>query len=124
MRKPTGPTRGSPAPPGQLEPEGERPIGEIVGDLVADGKAYARAEFNVVKTIAASKASGLKAPLALLGAAMLVGMAALNALAVAVFIMLALVMRPLFAGLLAFVLIAAVAAFLGMLGVRKLRQLP
>ncbi len=109
---------GVPIPPG-----GERPIGEIVSDLVDDGKAYARAEFNVAKSIAAAKASGLKLPLILLGAALLVAMAALNAFAVAVFIMFAMVMRPILAALLAFLLIAGLAALLGWLGVRKLKQL-
>ena len=113
MLKPTGP----------IPPGGERPIGEIVSDLVDEGKAYARAEFNVAKAIAASKASGLKAPLALLAAALLVGMAALNALAVAIFILFALMMRPLFAALLAFALIAGLAALLGWLGVQKLKKL-
>ena len=112
MLKPTGP----------IPPGGERPIGEIVSDLVGEGKAYARAEFNVAKTIAASKASGLKAPIILLAAALVVGMAALNALAVAIFILFALIMRPLFAAVLAFLLIAGVAAFLGWLGVQKLRK--
>ena len=113
MLKPTGP----------IPPGGERPIGEIVSDFVDEGKAYARAEFNVVKTIAASKAGGLKAPLILLSAALFVGMAALNALAVAIFILFALMMRPLFAAVLAFVLIAGVAALLGWMGVQKLRKL-
>ena len=63
MLKPTGP----------IPPGGERPIGEIVGDLVDEGKAYARAEFNVVKTIAATKAGEYKAPLILFGAALLIG---------------------------------------------------
>jgi hypothetical protein len=108
---------------GPIPPGGERPIGEIVSDLVDEGKAYARAEFNVAKAIAASKASGLKAPLILLSAALLVGMAALNALAVAVFILFALMMRPLFAALLAFALIAGLAALLGWLGVQKLKKL-
>ena len=112
MLKPTGP----------IPPGGERPIGEIVSDLVSEGKTYARAEFNVAKTIAASKASGLKAPIILLAAALVVGMAALNALAVAIFILFALIMRPLFAAVLAFLLIAGVAAFLGWLGVQKLRK--
>lgn len=112
MLKPTGP----------IPPGGERPIGEIVGDLVDEGKAYARAEFNLVKTIAASKAGAYKTPLILFAAALLVGMAALNALAVAVFILFALVMQPLFAALLAFLLIAGLAALLGWLGVQKLSK--
>lgn len=113
MLKPTGP----------IPPGGERPIGEIVSDLVDEGKAYARAECDVVKAMAASRATGLKVPLILLAAAVFIGMAALNALAVAIFIMLAMVMRPIFAGLLAFLLIAGVAGLLGWLGVQKLKKL-
>jgi hypothetical protein len=113
MLKPTGP----------IPPGGERPIGEIVSDLVDEGKAYARAEFNVAKAIAASKASGLKAPLILLTAALFVGMAALNALAVAILILFALMMRPVLAALLTFLLIAGVAALLGWAGVQKLKKL-
>lgn len=101
----------------------ERPIGEIVSDIVDDGKAYARAELNVAKSIAAAKAKALRAPVILLGASVFVAMAALNALAVAIFVVLALVMSPLLAGLLAFVLIGAVAGLLGWLGVQKLKDL-
>ncbi len=108
---------------GPIPPGGERPIGEIVSDLVEEGKAYARAEFELAKAVAASKASGLKVPLILFAAALLVGMAALNAFAVAVFIVLAMVMKPVLAGLLAFLLMAGVAGLLGWLGVRKLKQL-
>lgn len=110
-------------PSGPIPPGGERPIGEIVGDLVDEGKAYARAELNLAKAIGASKASALKAPLILLAASLFVGMAALNALAVAIFIVLAMVMKPILAGLLAFLLIAGVAGLLAWLGIRKLREL-
>ena len=101
----------------------ERPIGEIVSDIVDDGKAYARAELGVAKAIAAAKARALKAPLILLTAAVFVGMAALNALAVAIFVALAMVMSTLLAGILAFLLIGAVAGLLGWLGLNKLRDL-
>jgi uncharacterized membrane protein YqjE len=113
MLKPT-----DPPPPGD-----ERPIGEIVSDIVDEGKAYARAELNVAKAIAAAKANALKAPLVLLIAAVFVGMAALNALAVAIFVALAMVMSAPLAGILAFLLIGAVAGLLGWLGVNKLRNL-
>ncbi|MGI8705673.1 MAG: phage holin family protein [Sphingomicrobium sp.] len=113
MLKPT-----DPPPPGS-----ERPIGEIVRDIVDDGKAYARAELNVAKTMVTAKLGALKAPVILLAAAMFVGMAALNALAVAIFVALATVMSPLLAGILAFLLIGAVAALLGWLGIRKLGDL-
>jgi fatty acid desaturase len=108
-----------PPPPGD-----ERPIGEIVSDLVDDGKAYARAEINLAKTIAAAKANALKAPAILLVAAAVIAMAAVNALAVAIFIALAMLMPAIIAGVLAFLLIGGVAALLGWLGVQKLRNLP
>ena len=104
-------------------PTGERPIGDIVSDIVEDGKAYARAELNLAKTMAAAKASALKTPAILLVAATFVGMAALNALAVAIFVLLAMVMSPLLAAILAFLLIGGIAALLGWLGVRRLRSL-
>lgn len=116
--KPLPPVGAKPLPPRR-----ERPIGEIFGDLVDEGKAYARAELNVAKAIAASKASGLKTPLILLAAAAVIALAAVNALAVAIFILLALLMKPMFAAILAFVLIAGIAGLLAWLGVRKLQSL-
>jgi hypothetical protein len=106
-----------------LPPGGERPIGEIVSDLFDEGKAYARAELNVAKAIAASKASGLKTPLILFAAAAVIALTALNALALAIFILLVLLMKPVLAAILAFVLIAGTAGLLAWLGIRKLRSL-
>ena len=100
----------------------ERPIGEIVSDLVDEGKAFARAELDVAKAMAAARANALKAPVILLVAATFVGMAALNALAVAIFFLLAMVMAPVLAAVLAFLLIGGTAALLGWLGVQKLRN--
>lgn len=113
MLKPADPT----------PPHDERPISEIVGELVDEGKAFAKAELNLAKAIAGAKAKALRAPAILLAAALLVGMAALNALAVAVMIALAMLMHPLLAGVLAFVLIGGVAALLAWLGIDKLRKL-
>lgn len=104
-------------------PMSERPIGDIVSDIVDDGKAYARAELSLAKAMAAAKASELKAPAILLVSATFVGMAALNALAVAIFMLLAMVVNPVLAGLLAFLLVGGVAALLGWLGVQKLRKM-
>lgn len=101
----------------------ERPIGDIVGDLVDEGKAYAKAELNLARAIATSRAKALKAPAILLVSALFVGMGALNALCVAIFVSLATLMNPILAGLLAFVLIGAVAAGLAWLGIEKLRTL-
>lgn len=104
-------------------PNGERPIGDIVSDIVDDGKAFARAEFNLAKAMAAAKAGEAKTPAILLVAATFVAMAALNALAVAIFVLLAMVMPALLAAVLAFLLIGGIAGLLGWLGVQKLRSL-
>ena len=103
-------------------PTSERPIGDIVSDIVDDGKAFARSELNLAKAMAAAKASAFKVPAILLVAATFVAMAALNALAVGVFVALAMVMSPVLAAVLAFLLIGAIAALLGWLGYQKLRS--
>jgi hypothetical protein len=113
MLKPADPT----------PPRDERPIGEIVGDIVDEGKAYARAELKLARAIATAKARSLKTPAILLVTALFVGMAALNALAVGIMIALALVMSPILAALLSFALIGGVAALLAWFGVEKLRNL-
>ena len=69
MLKPVDPT-----PP-------ERPIGELVHELVEEGKAYAKAEADLAKAIALAKAKALAIPAGLLVAALFIGMTALNALA-------------------------------------------
>ena len=49
-----------PADPGPPPPE--RPIGELVHELIEDGKAYARAEIGLAKAIAAAKGKALALP--------------------------------------------------------------
>lgn len=105
-------------------PHDERPIGEIVGDLVDEGKAYAKAEFDFAKAVAAAKAKALQTPVILLVVALFVAVGALNALCVAIVLALATLMHPILAGMAAFVLIAAVAAGLAWVGIEKLRKLP
>lgn len=105
-------------------PHDERAIGEIVSELVDEGKAYARAEVDYAKALATAKAKALRTPAILLVAALFVAMGALNALCVAIFVALATLMSPLIAGIVAFILIGAVAAGLGWAGVEKLRKLP
>lgn len=112
MLKPADPT----------PPESERPLGELASQLVDDAKAYARAEAEVAKAMAAEKANAVKTPLMLFAAATFVAMAALNALAVAIFVALDSLMGHLVAGILAFLLIGAVAAGLGWAGYSKLRR--
>ena len=45
-----------PADPGPPGPE--RPIGELVHELIEQGKSYAQAELGLAKAIAAAKAAG------------------------------------------------------------------
>ena len=108
-----------PAPP---EPGGERPIGDLVHQLVEDGKAYAQAELGVAKAIASARAGSLQVPAMLLGAALLFAQAAVTVLAVAVFVALSPALGPLLAGLLAFVVFAGIAGGLGWYGVDKARR--
>jgi small-conductance mechanosensitive channel len=103
-------------------PRVERPVGELVHQLVEEAKAYARAELGVAKAMATAKGKALALPAGLLGAALLVGQAAVTVLAVAVFFALSLVMNPILAGLLAFLVFAALAGGLAWYGVQLLRR--
>jgi Mg/Co/Ni transporter MgtE len=120
MLKPAEPAMQPPEP--ASAPGDERPIGEIVHQLVEEGKAYAQAELGVAKAIAAAKANILKVPAILLGAAFLLLQAAVTVLAVAVFLGLLALMGPILAGLLAFVIFAGLAGGLGWLAIDKLRR--
>jgi len=105
-------------------PEGSgRPIGEIVGQLVDDGKAYAKAEVEVAKAIAAAKTKALIWPAALFTAALLLAFASLSALGIGLFFALFAIMPALVAGLLAFAILAGIAALLGWIGVNKLKAI-
>ena len=110
-----------PTDPGN-NPQGERPIGELVHELVEEGKAYAKAELDVVKAIAAAKGKALIVPVGLFGAAFVVAISAIMALAFGVFMELYAFMDPLLAGLLSFLLFAAIAGGLGWYGARRLKR--
>jgi len=113
MLKPTDPSN---------IPHGERPIGELVQKLVEEGKAYAKAELDVVKAIATAKGKALIIPAGLFGVAFMVALAAIMALAFGVFMELYSFMDPLLAGLISFLLFAATAGGLGWYGVQRLRR--
>ena len=102
-----------PADPPSPEPTGERPIGELVHQLVEDGKAYAQAEIGVAKAIASARVGSLKVPAILLGTAFLLAQAAATVLAVALFLALLPLIGPMLAGIAAFAIFAAIAAVLG-----------
>ena len=110
--------RTDPSPAGS-----ERPIGDIVGQLVDDGKAYAKSEVEVVKAIAAAKSKALILPAVLFGIAFLLAIASLSALAIGLFFALYALMPAFLAGLLAFAILAGIAALLGWVGVNRLRTI-
>ena len=108
--------------PADPRPTGsERPIGDIVGQLVDDGKAYAQAEVDVGKAIVVEKGKALVPPAILLGTAVLVALAGITALAVGVVIALAKFAGPLLAGIAGLLIFGAVAGLLGWLGIEKLK---
>lgn len=101
---------------------GERSFGELASQLVDDAKAYARAEVDLVKAVASDKTRSIKLAAIYFGAALLVAISAMAALAVAIVVGLASLMSPVLAGLVAFVLIAAVAALLAWAGAARLKD--
>ena len=108
--------------PGGSEPNGERPIGELVHQLVEDGKAYAQAEIGVAKAIASAKADRLRVPAILFGAAFLLSQAAVTVLAVALFLALLPLIGPLLAGIAAFAIFAGIAVGLGWWAIEIIRR--
>lgn len=112
-----------------LKPSGEGPqggnersFGELASQLIDDGKAYARAEVDLAKSIAADKTKTIRISAIFLAAAAVVAMGAFNALCFGIFVGLAMLMNPVLAGIVAFVLIGAIAALLAWFGVSKLRE--
>lgn len=114
MLKPTEP---DPAPD-----DNDRPVGELVHELIEDGKAYARAEIGLVKASAMSKANALKLPAILFGVAFLLALAGIVALAVGVAMGFATLVGPLAGGLIGFILFAIIAGGLGWYGVKLVRE--
>jgi protein-S-isoprenylcysteine O-methyltransferase Ste14 len=108
------------ADPGPPPPE--RPVGELVHELIEQGKAYARAEIGLAKAIAAAKGKALAVPAALFGVAFICALAAITALAVGVVIALARFVGPLAAGLVGMLIFAAIAGGLGWYGAERLRR--
>lgn len=79
----------------------EKPIGELFGRLIDEGKAYARAELGLAKATAEAKADAAKKP-ALLGAASLLFLiAGVIVLCMTMALALATLVGPLAGGLIA-----------------------
>jgi hypothetical protein len=108
-----------PVDPG-LQPE--RPVGELIHQLIEDGKAYARAEIDLLKAIATAKANALILPAILFGAAFICALAAITALAVGVVIALERFIGPLAAGFIGMLIFAGIAGGLGWYGAERLKR--
>lgn len=111
-----------PSEPEELPDDSDRPVGELVHELIEDGKAYARAELEHAKAIAASKANALKLPAILFGFAFLFALAAFVALVVGIANGLATLIGPLAGGVVACLLFAAIAGGLGWYGAKRIRE--
>jgi hypothetical protein len=100
------------------EPEG---VGDLLHRLVADGKAYAKAEVDYYKTYGAERANAFKMPVILGLAALLFAHAAFLALIATLFVGLASLMSDTLAGLLTVVICLGIAGLLGYLAYSKVK---
>jgi hypothetical protein len=89
-------------------------IADLFGQLIEDGRTYARAEVGLYKQIAAYRASKAKNGIIALGAAAVLGLSALTAITVGLVMGLAVLIGPVAAGF-------AVAAAYGMVAFLMLR---
>ena len=103
-------------------PRPERPVGELVHELIEDGKAYARAEIGLAKAIAAAKGKALVLPAILFGAAFILALAAVTALALGVVMALAKFLGPLLAGIVGLLIFAAIAGACAWYGAGRLSK--
>jgi len=103
-------------------PPPERPVGELVHELIEQGKAYARAEIDVAKAIAAAKGKALALPAAMFGAAFICVLVAVTALAVGVVLALQSFIGPLAAGFLGALIFGAIAGLLGWYGYNRFKR--
>jgi len=108
--------------PVEPTPPPERPIGELVHELIEEGKGYARAEIGLLKAIATAKGKALILPAALLVVALLLAMASITALVLGVVLALATLVGPLAAGVLGMLLFAAIAGWLAWWGVQRAKD--
>ena len=87
----------------------EKPIGELFGQLIDEGKAYARAELGLAKATAEAKADAAKKPALLGAAALLFVIAGVVVLCMTMALALATLVGPLAGGLIASLITFAIA---------------
>ena len=92
----------------------EKPIGELFGKLIDDGKAYAKAEIGLAKATAEAKANAAKKPALLGAAALLFLIAGVVVLCMTLALALATLVGPLAGGLIAALVTFGIAAVLGL----------
>lgn len=108
--------------PPSHEPRDET-IGELVSRLLEDGRAYARAELDLVKQIARHRAAKAKSGAILLGAGVTLLLCALTAFVLALVLGLATLIGPFAAGMVVFVVLAGAGALLARSGAKGLSAL-
>ncbi len=108
-----------PRDPAPDEPES---LSDLFGRAKEDARAWALAEVALYRTIAKEKAKVWLFPLMLLSAALFLGHAALLVLVATLFVALAQVMNPAFAGLVSVVVLAGAAAILVKVALVKVRS--
>lgn len=104
--------------------EEDKPIGELFGRLIDEGRAYATAELGLAKASAEAKADQLKWPAILLFGALLFAQAAVTVMAVTIALALATLVGPLAGGLVAVIAATGVAYLLYSLAMARLKARP
>jgi hypothetical protein len=93
-------------------PAGDRPLGELLGQLLDDGRTYAEAEAELLKARAFAEADRYRPAALFAGIGAAFGLAAIVAFAIALIVGLSVFMGPLAASLLALVVLALAAGLL------------
>ena len=107
--------------PGQ-DPRDES-IGDLFGRLIEDGRAYARAEVDLVKEIARHRAGRARTGLILVGAGAVLLLSSLTALILGLVLGLAALIGPVLAGLAIAAALAGIGYVLIRFGISGLRAL-
>ena len=99
--------------------EDEAPIGDLFGRLIDDGKAYAKAEVDLVRARAEGQAERAKLPAILGVGAIAFAFASVIALVLTMVLALASLLGPLAGGLLATLIALVIAGGLGLAAVKS-----
>ncbi len=103
----------------EAEDAEEQPIGDLFGQLIDNGKAYAKAEVDLVRARAEGQAERAKRPAIFGAGAIAFGFASVIALVLTLVLALASLLGPLAGGLLATVISLLVAGGLGLAALKS-----